>query len=119
MEVNDKVAMVHKYVEAFAGSDMDLIREIYADDAVVEDPVGTEPNVGIDAICAFYERAFGMGVTLELTGTPRCAGNAVAFPFQVIAGDMRIEIIDVFEFDAQGKVNNMRAYWGPDNSVTA
>jgi steroid delta-isomerase len=117
MEVSDKVAMVHKYVEAFANSDMKLIREIYADDAVVEDPVGTEPHVGIDAVCGFYETALGMGITLALTGTPRCAGNAVAFPFEVNAGATRIEIIDVFEFNDAGKVCHMRAYWGPDNSV--
>ena len=118
MEVSDKVALVHKYVEAFANSDMDLIREIYAGDAVVEDPVGTDPHVGIEAVCGFYQGAFSMGVTLELTGTPRCAGNAVAFPFQVHAGEMRMEIIDVFEFNEQGKVCSMRAYWGPDNTVS-
>ena len=119
MEVSEKVAMVHKYVEAFANSDMNLIREIYADDAIVEDPVGTEPHVGIDAVCGFYEPALGMGITLELTGTPRCTGNAVAFPFQVHAGDSRIEIIDVFEFNEQGKVCSMRAYWGPDNTINS
>jgi steroid delta-isomerase len=116
MEVDEQVAAVHKYVEAFANSDMNLIDEIYADDAVIEDPVGTDPLVGIEAVRGFYEKAFGMGATLELTGAPRCAGDSVAFPFQVRAGDMRIEIIDVFEFDEQGKVCNMRAYWGPDNT---
>ena len=116
MEVSDKVAAVQKYVDAFANSDMNLINEIYSDDAVVEDPVGTEPHLGIEAVRAFYEKAFGMGVTLELTGAPRCSGNAVAFPFQVHAGEMRIEIIDIFEFNEQGKVCNMRAYWGPANT---
>ncbi len=118
MEVSDKVAAVHKYVEAFANSDMNLIREIYADDAVVEDPVGSDPHVGIEAVCGFYEGPFSMGVTLELTGTPRCAGDSVAFPFQVHAGAMQVEIIDVFEFNEQGKVCSMRAYWGPDNTVS-
>ena len=118
MEVSDKVAVVHKYVEAFANSDMNLIREIYADDAVVEDPVGSDSHVGIEAVCGFYEGPFSMGVTLELTGTPRCAGDSVAFPFQVHAGAMQVEIIDVFEFNEQGKVCSMRAYWGPDNTVS-
>ena len=34
MEANDKIAAVHKYVEAFAKADMDIIREIYAENAL-------------------------------------------------------------------------------------
>ena len=115
MEPSDKIAMVHKYVEAFDKQSMDLIREIYADDAIVEDPVGTELHEGIDAVCAFYEGALASGAKLVLSGQPRCAGNAVAFPFQVQMSGMEIDIIDVFEFNDAGKVNSMKAYWGPDN----
>jgi len=115
METADKIAAVNKYVDAFEQSSMDLIRELYADNATVEDPVGTDLHVGIDAICAFYETALASGAKLSLSGTPRCAGNAVAFPFRVTAPGMNIEIIDVFEFDDQGKVVSMKAYWGPEN----
>ncbi len=111
------VATVNRYVEAFEKQDMNIIREIYADDAVVEDPVGTDPNVGIDAVIAFYDNALGSGAKLELTGNCRCAGNTVAFPFRVVMGEMKIEIIDVFTFNDDGKVINMKAYWGPDNAV--
>jgi steroid Delta-isomerase len=45
MEASAKVAMVHKYVEAFDKQDMDIIREIYSQDARVEDPVGTYTSV--------------------------------------------------------------------------
>ena len=109
------VAAVNKYVEAFANSDMDLIREIYADNATVEDPVGSEVLEGIAAIEEFYTKGFQMGATLELTGPCRCAGSSVAFPFQVNAGGSTISIIDVFDFNDDGKVVAMRAYWGPDN----
>jgi steroid delta-isomerase len=115
MEVSDKIAAVHKYVEAFDKQDMGIIRDIYSDDAVVEDPVGTDKHVGIEAVCAFYEGALSSGAKLTLSGEPRCSGNAVAFPFQVTMPGMVIDIIDVFEFDGAGKVNNMRAYWGPEN----
>ena len=115
MEPSDKIAMVHKYVEAFDKQDMDLIREIYAADARVEDPVGTEVHNGIEAVCAFYEGALGSGAKLALSGEPRCSGNAVAFPFQVQMPGVTIDIIDVFEFNHEGKVKDMKAYWGPDN----
>ncbi|MEH6590144.1 MAG: nuclear transport factor 2 family protein [Halioglobus sp.] len=111
------IAAVHKYVEAFEKSDMDLIRDIYAEDAVVEDPVGTDKHIGKAAVCAFYETALSSGAKLALTGNPRCAGNSVAFPFQVQMPGLAIEIIDVFEFDDAGKVNSMKAYWGPDSTL--
>ncbi len=115
MDANIKIAAVHKYVEAFAKQDMGIIREIYSADARVEDPVGTDVHVGIEAVCAFYENALKSGATLALTGEPRCSGNAVAFPFQVRMPGVVIDIIDVFEFNAEGKVNSMKAYWGPEN----
>ncbi len=115
MDAKDKIAMIHRYVEAFDKQDMDIIRSMYADTATVEDPVGTDVHEGIDAICSFYEAGLYSGAKLQLTGEARCAGNAVAFPFQVSMGDMLIDIIDVFEFDADGKVSSMKAYWGPEN----
>ncbi|MEP5763023.1 MAG: nuclear transport factor 2 family protein [Halieaceae bacterium] len=118
MEVSAKIAVVQQYLEAFDKSDIGIIRDMYADNATVEDPVGTEPYVGIDAVLGFYETALQAGAKLELTGTPRCTGNAVAFPFKAVMGDMHVEIIDVFEFDEAGKVLNMKAYWGPENTVS-
>ena len=93
----------------------ELRQEKRAVDARVEDPVGTDVHDGIDAVCAFYEGALGSGAKLVLTGEPRCAGNAVAFPFQAQSGGLTVDIIDVFEFDEQGKVNSMQAYWGAEN----
>ena len=115
MEASDKIAMVHRYVEAFDKADMNIIRDIYSVDARVEDPVGTDVHDGIEAVCAFYEGALASGAKLILSGEPRCAGNAVAFPFQVQMPGMTIDVVDIFEFDHEGKVNSMKAYWGPEN----
>ena len=115
MDHNTMVTAVHKYVDAFEKHDTEIIREIYADDARVEDPVGTEIREGIDSICEFYATGFAGGAKLELTGEPRCAGNAVAFPFIVKGPGMVIEIIDVFEFNEAGEVSSMKAYWSDNN----
>ena len=106
-----------KYLAALSAGDLDGICALYADDAVVEDPVGTEPHVGIDAIRKFYEVAVAMTVEAELTGPVRVAGQECAFPFQVKVPDagIRYEIIDVFRFDDAGKVCSMRAFWGDGN----
>jgi steroid delta-isomerase len=116
MDAAEKISVVEKYIEAFENRSLELIREIYADTATVEDPVGTDVYDGIDAILGFYTGGFEMGAKLSLLGKPRCAGNSVAFPFQVVAGGMTIEVIDVFEFDDEGKVISMKAYWGPENA---
>jgi steroid Delta-isomerase len=115
MQAADKVAVVENYIQVFANSDINRIKEIYAEDATVEDPVGSEVHCGIAAILEFYRQGIAAGAKLELTGPPRCAGNAVAFPFCCTASGMKIQVIDVFEFNSAGKVVSMKAYWGPEN----
>jgi steroid delta-isomerase len=115
MDNKHMVSVVERYMDAFNEKDISIIRDMYADDAVVEDPVGTDPYVGIDAILGFYEGAINTGPALSLNGQVRCAGNSAAFPFQARMGDVTIDIIDVFDFNDEGKVINMRAFWGPDN----
>jgi steroid delta-isomerase len=106
---------VAKYIEAFEKADLGIIEAIYATDATIEDPVGTPVKKGIEEIKAFYKSAFDMGVKLELNGKPRCAGTSVAFCFDVVMSGMKISPIDVFELNVEGKVQSMRAYWGPEN----
>ena len=118
MDAAAKNAVVEKYIQAFATNDMDVIKDIYAENATLEDPVGSEVRHGMAAIVEFYAQAFSTGATLERSGPARCAGNAVAFPFFVHVGTMKVQAIDVFEFDAAGKVVSMKAYWGPENITT-
>ena len=106
---------VAQYIEAFEKGDLAMIENLFAANATVEDPVGTPQHVGIEAIKAFYKSAFDMGVKLELNGKPRCAGNSVAFSFDVVMTGMKISPIDVFELNADGKVQSMKAYWSADN----
>lgn len=106
---------VTRYVEAFEKADLSIIEDLFAADATVEDPVGTPQHIGIEAIIAFYKSAFDMGVKLELNGKPRCAGNSVAFSFDVVMTGMKISPIDVFELNTDGKVQSMKAYWSADN----
>lgn len=107
--------IVAQYIEAFEKADIEIIKSIYAEDATLEDPVGTGVKQGLKAICEFYTNAFAGGAKLKLTGDIRCAGNSVVFPFTVIVGDMKIHPIDVFEVNADGKVQSMKAYWSAEN----
>lgn len=113
------VAAVEAYVAAFDREDPDAVRDLFAPDATVEDPVGTPPHVGHEAIRAFYARSMKTGAKLRLEGPVRTTADTAAFAFSVHLtlpdGPMRIDVIDLFRFDEAGKVASMRAYFGPAN----
>lgn len=115
----DKIRAVEAYIAAYAKGDLEGIMAVFADGATVEDPVGSPPLVGKPAIRALMSAGVAMGAKLSLLGDIRCAGDYAAFPFVVALDyegrDTRIEVIDVFRFDDQGKVVEMRAFFGPEN----
>lgn len=114
-------AAVHTYVEAFAKGDPAMAAGIFADDAVIEDPIGTAPKVGKAAILEFYVQSMATGATLHLQGPVRVATAHAAFAMQVRlhwnGQDMAIDVIDTFAFDEAGKVKEMKAYFGPGNMI--
>lgn len=114
-----KLAAVHGYVDAFARGDAEAAVALFADDATVEDPLGTPIKRGHDEIRAFYQGSMATGAKLELQGEPRCAADYVAFAFAVRlewqGQTSVIEVIDTFRLNDHGKITEMRAYWGPEN----
>ena len=115
----DKIKAVEAYIAAYGCGDLDGVVAVFAEHATVEDPVGSPLLVGKAAIRDFMAVGIAMGAKLTLEGPIRCAGDFAAFPFVVtldIEGRAtRIEVIDVFRFDADGKVAEMRAFFGPEN----
>ncbi len=112
-------AAVHTYVAAFAKGDPAMAAAIFAEDAVVEDPIGAAPRIGHAAILEFYTQSMATGATLHLQGPVRLAAAHAAFAMQVHlhwdGKDMAIDVIDTFAFDEAGKVKLMQAYFGPGN----
>ena len=121
MAAGEMVNTIQQLVAGVNRHDVAAVIGLYADDAVVEDPVGTDPKIGHEAIQALYQQGFDLNIQFELTGPVRCAGNSAAFPFlpTIDLGEnkMSIEIIELIEFNEDGKVKSMRAYWGPGNCV--
>ncbi|WLD65542.1 steroid Delta-isomerase [Pseudomonas sp. OVF7] len=114
-------ATMARYVELVDAGDIDGIVALYSPVAVVEDPVGQPPLQGIVAIERFYREGLGMiKASATLTGPVRATLNGCgAMPFRV---DMEwagqpcsIHVIDVMEFDIEGKVLSMKAYWSEVN----
>ena len=50
-----------RYCELVTRGDFDAVALLYAENATVEDPVGSEPHRGRDAIREFYRASAGSG----------------------------------------------------------
>ncbi|MDG2459833.1 MAG: nuclear transport factor 2 family protein [Luminiphilus sp.] len=113
------IKLCDAYLDGLTRGDLEGVLALFADNATIEDPVGTEIKTGTDELRAFYQIACDSITAAVRQGPPRIAGTDIAFAFVATIGSgpeaMQIDIIDVFESDASGKVAAMRAYWGPDN----
>lgn len=117
------IDVVDSYIRGLNEKNLEGILSLYADNATVEDPVGSKVVNGKDALREFYSGAVNIELTLTRTGPVRVAGVEVAFPFQLLmevnGTRMKTDIIDVFRFDESGKIVSMRAFWGPENRQPA
>lgn len=106
------------YIDRYNADDLEGVVGLYADDATVEDPVGTPLKQGKAAIRDFYAYAMKTGARLALAAPIRGShGDSAAMAFDVTLnmpeGRMIIRVIDVMSFDAEGRFKTMRAFWGP------
>ncbi len=114
--------VVEAYVDRVANGTVDEVLALYADDATVEDPVGTEVRSTPEAIREFYAPLESLEQTGHLIAA-RIAGGQAAFQFELAtkAGDQTYTLspIDVMTFDDDGRITSMRAFWGNDDMVVS
>lgn len=116
-------ATMLKYVASVNAGDLEAILALYAEDATVEDPVGTPP-VPASNLRSFYQRAIDSRCELKVTAGPFGSfGNACAMAAEVLvsalpdaaAGEAKlVSLVEVMTFNAAGKIQSMRAYWGEE-----
>lgn len=111
------VDLVERYVAAFNRGDVEAVLALYHPKATMEDPVGYTPARGHRAIGEVYGGGFRQGVALESDGAIRCTGRAVAFPVTARTSGATLQSINVFDVGPDGRIERMRAYWGPHNVV--
>jgi steroid delta-isomerase len=111
-------ATIQRYLQLVGKGSADDIVELFADDATVEDPVGSEPYVGLDAIRGFFSTLESIERETELVSLRVC-GREAAFQFVITfkAGDsrMRLSPIDTMAFDGDGKITSVRSYFSPSD----
>ncbi|HEX8708675.1 MAG TPA: nuclear transport factor 2 family protein [Pyrinomonadaceae bacterium] len=93
--------------------------DTFAPDAVSYDPVGAPPTVGHEALGHFFAAILGAFKEVGLTEEHVfIVGNEAAVKWSgrgtgKNGRDVRFEGIDIFEFNEEGKIKTIRAYWNP------
>lgn len=111
--------LVDRYVQAMNSNDREGYVSLFAPDATMEDPVGSEVRRGHDGVRTLWDEVHALSpqITLVLTGPVRVAGSELAFPMEAVSDvggtTMIVDIIDVFGVDDDGRITSMRAYWDP------
>ncbi|ARS25808.1 nuclear transport factor 2 family protein [Sphingomonas sp. KC8] len=105
-------AALQAYVDGINRGDAQAVIALFADDAVIEDPVGTPPKRGREIIDWFHQ-AVAMGAHLVPIGPPRGShGNAAALAF-IVTTDWEgertsIHSLDTCLFDGMGKIVELK-----------
>lgn len=107
-------ALFEKYTKAVTATDIDTIVSIYAPEAKIQIPVGGPIYDGIEAIDAFY-RENELAESLVVAGPACVAGREAAVPLVARVRQagrlLELDVIDVAEIDAEGRVLSMRAFF--------
>jgi ketosteroid isomerase-like protein len=115
--------------EAVQAKDKDAWLAVFADDAIVQDPIGPSPfdpegkgHRGRDAVSAFWEKAIAPTDKIEFNFVDSfCCGNEEANVGAIVItmGGHQITTEGVFTYrvNDDGKLAALRAYWELDRAA--
>jgi hypothetical protein len=96
---------------------------LYAEDAVIEDPVGVSPldpsgrgHRGRDALARFYDQVIGPGRMIYVIRESYPCGDECANVWSLtnaLPGDVlvTVDLVSIYRINAAGKLLSMRAFW--------
>lgn len=119
MSPEDISRAVKAYFAALRAMDVEAWVATMAPDVVSYDPVGAPPSVGHDGMRQFFAGITGAFEKVGLTEDHVfIAGNSAAVKWTGTGRgknkrDVRFEGIDVIDFNDQGLIETVRAYWNP------
>jgi steroid delta-isomerase len=110
-------AVLERYLEVHAAADLEAVLALFAEDAVVEDPVGSPVHAGREAIRQFYARTHRTNgrLRLERVGPALVCGREVAahvraaVPGQESAPE--VDVIYTLNIDSAGRIATLRAFF--------
>ena len=99
---------------------------LFADDAIVQDPIGVSPldpegegHKGIEAIEKFYDTVIANGnIEFNILESIPCANECANYAEIVnVVGDVKIEtkMIVIYCINSNNKIQSLRAFWDYQN----
>jgi len=117
-------AALQAYVDRINAGDAAGVVALFAPDAVIEDPIGSEPRTGA-AIAEWFADTVAFATRITPVAPHRGShGNEALLVFDVEftppGGErLRIRSADACTFDSDGRITRLRAFWGPDDLTPA
>jgi len=114
---------IQAYLDSWRDGDTQARAALFADHAVVEDPVGAPAIEGKDAIVAFWQGVAAYPTTYQpaLESIVVCGNEAmVKFSLTIDVaglGSGTVHILENFILDGAGKIVRLRAFWD-ENAVS-
>jgi len=109
-------AAVDGYVQSFVSADRDRFLSVLAPDVVQEDPAGSSPNQGVDALARFWEGLWSNLDSIEFESREVYVVNdEAALVFTIVqhpkaGGQVTIDGVDTFHVDEQGRIAHIRGF---------
>ncbi len=115
-------AAVQKHSEFWNARDQESWSAIFAADVVFEDPVGSAPKYGPDAVRKEWERSLTPGREWRLVPDRIVVCGDEAAVVMRNEGNLHgrevvVESLEVWKVDAEGLVISVRAFFEPDPTV--
>jgi len=109
------------YLASYRTGDIEARLALFAEDATFEDPVGTDPIIGREALKAFWAAGAHFDIAMELQ-TLAVNGLEAAFLFvatlRTQQGDaVTLRVIETLVVNEQGLISRMRAHFD-SSSIT-
>ena len=107
---------IDSYLALFSAREREAWLDLFADEATMEDPVGTPLKRGREEIGAFFDQSHGSADSVELIadGPAVVIGSEAAFAFRVrpVLGGSPFELraVDVMTFDDEARIVSQRAF---------
>jgi len=118
----DKVKVkdvINAYITGWRDNDRDGWLALFADEAVLTDPVGQPGMEGKEAIAQFWDRVHDMAESFDpqVQRIVGCGTEGLLLFTMVTkmgSGGMAIDVADIIEINDAGKIVSLRAFWDND-----
>ena len=113
----DIETLVERYLAAHGSCDLEAVLALFRVDAVLEDPVGSDPIEGRDAIRAFYRRSHRATgrLRIERVGPVIVCGREATAHVRAAAQntgfDPAVDVIYTLVCDEEGRIARLRAFF--------